>query len=94
MAVALLDINGDMLLRWTPLVIAALQLVLLPLIIIAINAQIDGRIEHHNDNLYAHPALNDLKKLEDKIEDLSKAVSHLQVAIERITPRRREDRVE
>jgi hypothetical protein len=78
--------------RWFPIVVATLQLVVLPLLIIALYYVIDARIDRHNANLYAHPALNDLKKLERKIEELSLAVNNLQLAIERLTPRRSTDR--
>ena len=70
---------------------AVLQIAILPLLIIALDSKIDTRIDRHNANLYAHPALNDLQKLENKIEQLSAAVKGLELAIERITPRRRED---
>lgn len=86
--------TAEFVVKWFPLIVSVLQLAFLPLVVIALNAQIDARIERHNDNLYAHPSLNDLQKLESKIEALAKAVSLLQLAIERLTPRRKDDRVE
>ncbi len=82
---------ADLLLRWFPAAVAVLQVAILPLLIIALDSKIDTRIDRHNANLYAHPALNDLQKLEAKIEQLSAAVAGLQLAIERLTPRRRDD---
>lgn len=82
---------SEILLRWFPAGVAALQIIILPLIIVALDSKIDTRIDRHNANLYAHPALNDLQKLESKIEQLSSAVASLQLAIERLTPRRHDD---
>lgn len=83
--------SPDVFFRWFPMIVATTQLVLLPLLLIALNSQIDARITRHNDNLYAHPALSDLKKLDLRIEELARAVAGLQLSIERITPRRRDD---
>jgi hypothetical protein len=83
--------TGELALRWFPAAVALLQLIILPLLIIALNSQIDSRIRSHNLDLYAHPSLNDLKKLEEKIEDLSVAVKLLEVTIARLTPRRSHD---
>lgn len=80
--------------RWFPVVLACAQLLFLPIFVLAFNAQIDTRIDRHNANLYAHPALNDLKKLDEKIEELSKQVGNLRIAIERLTPRRMTDHKE
>lgn len=85
------SVMSETLLKWFPAVVAVLQIAVLPLLIIALDSKIDTRIDRHNANLYAHPALNDLQKLEAKIEQLSSAVAMLQLAIERITPRRKDD---
>lgn len=85
------QVLADTLIKWFPAAVAVLQIAVLPLLIIALDSKIDTRIDKHNDNLYAHPSLNDLKKLEAKIEQLSAAVANLQLAIERLTPRRRDD---
>jgi hypothetical protein len=69
------------------MVFACIQMIFLPLFVLAFNAQIDARIDRHNGNLYAHPALNDIKMLESKIELLSATIGDLKIAIERITPR-------
>ena len=81
--------SAESFLRWFPVAVTVLQLLILPLLVIALNSQIDRRIERHNDNLYAHPALKDLKELEGKIDKLGTAVAELRLAIERISPRRR-----
>lgn len=83
--------GADSFLKWFPPVVAIIQLVLLPLLIIALYYVIDARISVHNANLYAHPALNDLKELEKKIAELSVAVEQLKISIERLTPRRHTD---
>lgn len=80
--------NGD-LFKWFPMVVAAMQLVILPLLVVALNAQIDTRVDRHNMNLYAHPALADLKQLEMRIDNLSGALNKLELAIERMNTRRR-----
>lgn len=91
--------------RWTPIVVAAIQLLLLPIVIVVLKDQVekilvnssvlDARIAiaitKHNDNIYSHPALADLKKLEDNIENLTSEVQSLGIKIERLTPRRRGD---
>lgn len=83
--------NGDSIFRWFPVIVAVLQLVFLPLVLISLNAQIDNRIGRHNDNLYAHPSLNDLRKLEEKIEYLAEAVNRLELRIAGLVPRRSTD---
>ena len=75
----------DVWLKWVPLVVAVLQIVFLPLIMIALYSIIDSRIDRHNSDLYAHPALSDLKKLEEKIEGLASAVKGLEIAIAKWT---------
>ena len=84
--------NADIAFHWIPLVFTGAQLFFLPLFVIAFNAQIDRRVEIHNANLYAHPALNDLKILESKIEELSGAINDLKITVERLTPRRNDER--
>ena len=76
--------QNDALFRWFPVATAIIQIIFLPIIMVALNAQIDGRVQRHNDNLYAHPALNDLKQLESKIEMLSNNVLELKIAIARL----------
>lgn len=83
--------NGDSLFKWFPVIVAILQLIFLPLVLISLNAQIDGRIGRHNDNLYAHPSLSHLDKLEEKIEDLASAVNRLELRLAGLTPRRSTD---
>jgi hypothetical protein len=78
-------VNSDAFFRWFPPVVAILQLVVLPLLIIALYYVIDQRIAAHNNNLYAHPALNDLKKLEQEIKELSKAIARLELAFAKFT---------
>jgi hypothetical protein len=83
--------GADFFFRWFPPVVAILQLVLLPLLLIALYSVIDARVALHNANPYAHPALIDLKELEKKIEALASTIQNLQLAVERMTPRRRTD---
>lgn len=82
---------GSAFFRWFPIIVAVTQLVLLPLILIALDARIERGVDRHNANLYAHPALNDLKELEKKIEVLSVTIGKLELAIARMTPRRSTD---
>jgi hypothetical protein len=92
--------------RWAPIIVAAVQLLFLPVVVVMLKDQIekvmmgskvlDSRIafalKEHNDNIYSHPALADLKKLEDNIEGLTSEVRDLGIKIERLSPRRRGDR--
>jgi hypothetical protein len=95
----------DTFFKWAPIVVAAIQLLFLPIVIIVLKDQVekilvnssvlDGRvaaaIARHNSDIYSHPALADLKKLEDNIEGLTVEVKDLGLKIERLTPRRRGD---
>lgn len=95
----------DQFFRWTPIIVAAVQLLFLPIVVILLKDQIervmvssavlDSRIrlalKTHNDDIYSHPALADLKKLEDNITALTDEVKELGIKIERLTPRRRGD---
>lgn len=95
---------NDSFFRWFPIIIACTQLVFLPIVAVVLKNQVEKVMEHsavldgriaekikeHNANLYAHPALADLKKLENNIETLSTEVRSLGLKIERITPRRRQ----
>ncbi len=82
--------TGDVFLRWFPVVTAGVTLLFLPVFVLAFNAQIDRRVEIHNANLYAHPALNDLKKLESEIKDLSRAIARLELAFARFVTKQSE----
>lgn len=96
---------SDAFFRWTPLVVAAIQLLFLPVVVVLLKDQIekvmvssavlDARIriavKDHNDNIYSHPALADLKLLEENISVLTGEVRDLGIKIERLTPRRRGD---
>lgn len=96
----------DTFFKWTPIVVAAIQLLFLPIVVILLKDQIekvivssavlDSRIRvalnEHNNDVYSHPALADLKKLEDNIEGLAGEVRDLGIKIERLTPRRHTDR--
>lgn len=93
---------SDQFFKWTPIAVAAIQLLFLPVVVVMLKEQIekvmmaskvlDARIlaalKEHNDNIYSHPALADLKQLEDNISALTHEVNSLGLKIERITPRR------
>lgn len=97
--------NADTFFKWTPIVVATIQLLFLPVVVVVLKDQVekvimtsavfDERVSRaiakHNDNIYSHPALADLKKLEDNIEGLTSEVRDLGIKIERLTPRRRDD---
>lgn len=88
---------------WFPVLAGAVQIVFLPVVLIllrywiekvmqgspVLDAKIDSGIRRHNDNIYSHPALADLKKLEGNIDRLTTEVTSLGIKIERLTPRRR-----
>ena len=92
--------------KWLPLAVAVAQILFLPIAVVVLKDQVekvlmnsavlDNRINdavrEHNDNIYSHPALADLKKLEDNIENLTREVAALGLKIERLTPRRSTDR--
>ena len=92
----------DNIYHWIPLVVAMVQVLFLPIVIVVLKDQVekvlmnstvlDSRIStalaKHNDNIYSHPALADLKKLEDNITNLTAEVRELGLKIERLTPRR------
>ncbi len=97
----------DTFFRWFPIAVAVVQLVFLPVLVVVLKDQIEKVLQHssvldamisvqikkHDENLYAHPALADLRKLEDNITNLSNEVRELGLKIERLTPRRRSDMV-
>lgn len=95
----------DSFFKWAPVVVAAIQLLFLPIIVVLLRDQVEKIIQNssvfdarvtlaikkHNDDIYSHPALADLKKLEDNIADLTEEVKSLGLKIERLTPRRSTD---
>lgn len=77
--------------RWLPAFTALIQLAILPLLLIALDSRIEKAVKSHNDDPYAHPALNNFKKLEAQIDKLDSAIEKLSLAVERLTPRRSTD---
>ena len=96
----------DSFFKWAPIVVAGIQLLFLPVVVVMLKDQIEkvlmgptvldarlaAAIAKHNADIYSHPALADLKQLEDNISGLTSEVRDLGIKIERLTPRRRGDR--
>jgi hypothetical protein len=95
----------DIFFKWAPIGMTVIQLLFLPFVIIVLKDQVEkilvsssvldsrvaAAIARHNSDIYSHPALADLKQLEDNIGELTTEVRDLGLKIERLTPRRRGD---
>jgi hypothetical protein len=74
---------------WVPLAVTALQFVLLPLVLIALDSRIQKAVKGHDGDPTAHPVLADIHELKGQIGKLGDIIVDLRLAVERITPRRR-----